>query len=194
MGGSLVVVGLDEFACLVQHPEAAQFEAASVRWAAGQIDSELRQKQIGSTLVAEHLALVMLIQILRLHLTRGATLTSGWLAGTADPVIAVALRQLHRHPAHSWTVKKLAQAAGVSCSTLAARFKSTVGRGPLEYLTGWRIEVAAARLRRGDDTVATIAREVGYGSESAFSVAFKRAVGVSPGAYRRRRQPVGVSD
>ncbi|GAA4576289.1 hypothetical protein GCM10023176_47370 [Micromonospora coerulea] len=67
---------------------------------------------------------------------------------------------------------------------MAARFKDVVGKGPLEYLTEWRIELAADRLRRGDDTVATIARAVGYSSESALSVAFKRTTGHSPRAYR----------
>jgi AraC-like DNA-binding protein len=177
----------------VVHIPAATEEAAGVRWAISRIDSELRQRQLGSTLVTEHLALVMLIQVLRLHLTRHAPRTSGWLAGTADPVIAAALRRLHLRPAHPWTVDELAQAAGVSRSTLAARFKNTVGLSPLEYLTGWRIELAADRLRRGDDTLAAIARDVGYGSESAFSVAFKRVIGVSPGTYRRKAAPVRVS-
>jgi AraC-like DNA-binding protein len=83
-------------------------------------------------------------------------------------------------------VAELARVAAVSRSTLAARFKDVVGKGPLEYLTEWRIELAANRIRRGTDTVATIARAVGYGSESAFSVAFKRTTGLSPRAYRNR--------
>ncbi|MEE3919348.1 helix-turn-helix transcriptional regulator [Micromonospora sp. BRA006-A] len=70
-------------------------------------------------------------------------------------------------------------------STLAARFKQVVGYGPLEYLTGWRIELAADRLRRPEDTIATIARAVGYGSESALSVAFKRVTGLRPGRTAR---------
>ena len=121
----------------------------------------------------------MLIHLLRFSAGPGAP--SDWLAGLADPVVA---RALHADPARAWTVAGLAREAAVSRSTLAARFKQTVGQGPLDYLTRWRIELAAARIRRGDDTVAVIARDVGYGSESALSTAFKRVTGTSPRAYR----------
>ncbi|MFI5841921.1 AraC family transcriptional regulator [Catenuloplanes sp. NPDC051500] len=162
----------------VIHVPAHTPEAATAGWAIGEIDAELRAGRTGSGLVAEHLALVLLIRVLRNLPHR-----TGWLGGLADPVVAPALRAVHARPAHRWTVAELARTASVSRSTLAARFKATVGRGPLEYLTGWRIELAADRLRRGD-TVAAIAREVGYGSESALSVAFKRVTGSTPRAYR----------
>ncbi|WFF05819.1 AraC family transcriptional regulator [Micromonospora sp. WMMD1076] len=168
----------------VVHVPAATPEAETVRWAVAEIDVELRQAHPGARVVAEHLALVMLIRILRLRLSQRAA--SGWLAGLADPVVAAALRAMHGRPSHPWTVAELADAAAVSRSTLAARFKKVVGRGPLEYLTAWRIELAADRLRRGEDTVAAIARMVGYGSESALSTAFKRTTGLSPRTYRSR--------
>ncbi|ATO15369.1 AraC family transcriptional regulator [Micromonospora sp. WMMA2032] len=168
----------------VIHVPATTPEAETVRWAVGEIDAELRQGRPGGRLVAEHLALVMLIRILRLHLDHGTP--AGWLAGLTDPVVAPALRAMHAHPERPWTVAAVARSATVSRSTLAARFKQVVGCGPLEYLTGWRIELAADRLRRSEDTVATIARAVGYGSESALSVAFKRVTGLSPRAYRNR--------
>ncbi|MFC0508794.1 AraC family transcriptional regulator [Micromonospora costi] len=173
----------------VVHVPAATPEAATVRWAVGEIDTELRAASPGGTLVAEHLAMVMLIRILRLHLAR--TGGAGWLAGLADPVVAPALRAMHAHPAQPWTVAELARVAAVSRSTLAARFREVVGRGPLEYLTGWRIELAADRIRRSDETLASVARAVGYGSESALSVAFKRTTGLSPRAYRGRADAVG---
>jgi AraC-like DNA-binding protein len=170
----------------VIHVPGATAEAATVRWALAQIDAELRDRPLAATLVTEHLALVMLIHLLRLHLaTTGPGAASGWLAGLADPVVAPALRAMHARPEHAWTVAELARAAAVSRSTLAARFKQAVGQGPLDYLTGWRIELAGARLRRGDGTVAAIARAVGYGSESALSTAFKRETGLSPRDYRR---------
>lgn len=96
---------------------------------------------------------------------------------------------MHADPARAWTVSQLAGVAVVSRSTLAARFKQVVGQGPLEYLTGWRLELAAARLRRGDETLEAIARQVGYGSVSALSNAFKRRLGLSPRDYRRRAGP-----
>ncbi|MFC4019227.1 AraC family transcriptional regulator [Micromonospora sp. GCM10011542] len=170
----------------VLHVPAATPEAATVRWAVAEIDAELRRQPMAATLVAEHLAVVMLIRILRLHLAHDPGRISGWLAGLTDPTVAAALRAMHARPAYPWTVAELARAAAVSRSTFAARFKDVVGKGPLEYLTEWRIELAADRIRRGSDTVATIARVVGYGSESAFSVAFKRTTGLSPRAYRNR--------
>ncbi|MDZ5443573.1 AraC family transcriptional regulator [Micromonospora sp. 4G57] len=168
----------------VLHVPAGTPEAATVRWAVGEIDAELGRRPTGATLVAEHLAMVMLIRILRVHLAHDPDRSSGWLAGLADPTVAAALRAMHARPAHPWTVAELARVAAVSRSTLAARFKDRVGKGPLEYLTEWRIELAADQIRRGGETVATIARAVGYGSESAFSVAFKRTTGLSPRAYR----------
>ncbi|MER6977478.1 AraC family transcriptional regulator [Streptomyces carpinensis] len=170
----------------VIHVPAGTRHAETVQWALTAIDQELMRRQMGSTLVAEHLAVVMLVHVLRLHLAREPHAVSGWLAGLGDPVVAPALASLHRDPAHSWTVAELARAAGVSRSTLAARFKDTVGQGPLEYLTRWRIELAAQQLREGGGTLASIARSVGYGSESALSVAFKRVLGMPPGDYRKR--------
>ncbi|MEI5011081.1 AraC family transcriptional regulator [Streptomyces sp. PmtA] len=168
----------------VVHVPAASSQAETVRWALATIDEEVRDGRMGSTLVAEHLAVVMLVHVLRLHLAREPRGVSGWLAGLGDPVVAAALTSMHAEPAHPWTVAELARRGAVSRSTLAARFKSTVGRGPLAYLTGWRLELAAKYLREGGGTVASIAREVGYGSESALSTAFKRVVGVSPRDYR----------
>jgi AraC-like DNA-binding protein len=168
----------------VLHVPASSPAAATLRWSLTQIETELRDRPIASGLVAEHLALVMLIHLLRLHLAAAPAAGPGWLGGLADPVVAPALRALHADPARAWTVADLAAVAAVSRSTMAARFKRAVGQGPLDYLTGWRIELAAARLRRGDGTVAAIARAVGYGSESALSTAFKRVTGRSPREYR----------
>ncbi|MFL9659696.1 AraC family transcriptional regulator [Streptomyces sp. PB17] len=159
--------------------------AETVQWALTAIDQELTHRPMASTLIAEHLAVIMLVHVLRLHLERAPHAVSGWLAGLADPVVATALTCLHRDPARSWTVADLAGTAAVSRSTLAARFKATVGQGPLEYLTRWRIELAARQLREGNATLASIAHSVGYGSESALSVAFKRVLGMPPGDYRK---------
>ncbi|MBL7259232.1 AraC family transcriptional regulator [Paractinoplanes lichenicola] len=174
---------LDALPPVVHVPSAA---AGAVRWALDQIEAELRDRPLAATLVAEHLALVMLIHVLRWRLTAAPPAT-GWLAGLGDPVVGPALRLMHGRPAYAWTVAELASQVAVSRSTLAARFRRVVGQGPLDYLTRWRIELAAGRLRRDDGTVAAIARSVGYGSESALSNAFKRVTGMSPRAYRSSR-------
>ncbi|MGG8365022.1 AraC family transcriptional regulator [Streptomyces lividans] len=168
----------------IVHVPADTPHAETVQWALTAIDQELTHRPMASTLIAEHLAVIMLVHVLRLHLERAPHAVSGWLAGLADPVVATALTCLHRDPARSW-VADLADTAAVSRSTLAARFKATVGQGPLEYLTRWRIELAARQLREGNATLASIAHSVGYGSESALSVAFKRVLGMPPGDYRK---------
>jgi AraC-like DNA-binding protein len=194
----------------VLHVPGGTEAAAALRWSLERIDAELRERPLAATLMTGHLALIMLIHMLRLHVSAGPAVIAGpsagpsaglsaessvasgpmagrpgLLAGLADPVVAPALRALHAAPARAWTVSDLAQVAAVSRSTLAARFRRATGRGPLEYLTGWRIELAAARLRRGDETVAVIAHTIGYSSESALSTAFKRVTGRSPRDYRR---------
>lgn len=160
--------------------------AETIHWALQRIAVELRDRAVGAAAIAEHLAMVMLIEALRLHLPD----RPGLLAGLADPLVGDALRALHERPGHPWTVAELALASQVSRSTLAARFKAVVGQGPLEYLTAWRIELASQRLRQGTHTLDRIAREVGYGSESALSTAFKRILGSSPRDYRREHRAI----
>ncbi|MET8610281.1 AraC family transcriptional regulator [Streptomyces misionensis] len=163
--------------------------AAEVRRMLDRVDRELRDDGFGARLVAQHTAMVMLVDLLR-HLVASGAEGRGWLRGLAEPVTAAALRAMHADPAHHWTVQQLARTAHVSRSTLAARFKKAVGQGPLEYLTQWRIELGADRLARTEESVAMIARAVGYGSEAAFGLAFKRATGQAPGAYRKQVRSV----
>ncbi|GLY15613.1 AraC family transcriptional regulator [Kineosporia rhizophila] len=172
----------------VVHVPGGLPEAGTVHWALAKIGAELAGGDFGAGPIAEHLAMVMLIEVLRLHLRHRPAEVHGWLAGLSDPLVAGALRALHERPGYAWTVAELAAVSRVSRSSLAARFKQVVGQGPLEYLTAWRIELASQRLRQGDQTLDRIAREVGYSSESALSTAFKRVVGVSPREYRRGRR------
>lgn len=165
---------------------AAKPESRPVRALVEAIDRELHDPAPGSDVIAESLATAMLARVLRTHLRDAAAPTSGWLAGLRDPVVAQAISAIHQSPERRWTVAGLASRAAVSRSTLAARFTHAVGSGPLEYLTAWRMEVAADRLRRTDEPLAAIAKAVGYGSESALSVAFKRVMGMPPDAFRRQ--------
>ena len=149
------------------------------------IDRESRQDRLGARIVTGHLALVMLTDVIRYQLSTGAGGT-GWLNGLTDPVTAAALSAIHAGPARRWTVQLLAGTVGVSRSTLAARFKAAVGQGPLEYLTRWRLELGARRLAATDQTISAVASAVGYGSEAAFGLAFKRELGTAPGNFRRK--------
>ena len=110
----------------------------------------------------------------------------GWLRSLADPEIGNAMRLMHEAPEYRWTVAELAERLSISRSAFAERFKKTTGRPPLDYLTWWRLQRAAARLRTGESSkLFELARDAGYQSEAAFSKAFRREFGISPGAARR---------
>ena len=111
----------------------------------------------------------------------------GWLAGLRDPQIGRALALLHARPNEAWTAEALALEVGMSRSVFAERFTSLVGQPPMQYLTLWRMHVAAQQLREGRGSVAQIGFSIGYESEAAFSRAFKRQFGTSPGTWRKRR-------
>jgi AraC-like DNA-binding protein len=154
----------------------------------------LRDPQPGSLLVAEHLASVIMVQALRLHLAEGPGGGIGWLFALADRQMSAAITAMHADPAHRWTLQELAERAGMSRSTFALRFKATVGDSPLEYLTRWRMLLAGDRLVNSGDPVSTIALSLGYESESAFSTAFKRVMGSSPRQYSRNGHADAQSD
>jgi AraC-like DNA-binding protein len=108
----------------------------------------------------------------------------GWLAGLSDPVVGRALGCMHREPERPWTLKELARQAASSRSVLDARFRELLGCAPMSYLTAFRLQLASRRLRTTADSMVEVANAVGYGSEAAFSRAFKRHVGKSPSAWR----------
>ncbi|WP_419805499.1 AraC family transcriptional regulator [Terriglobus sp.] len=162
-------------------------EADVLRWSLDQFDRELRSRQPGKELAVDHLAHLMLIQVFRLY-ARSLDLEDatqrGWLVALRDPQLREVLSAVHGDIPRRWTLETMSRVAGMSRSSFAARFKFVVGRSPLEYLTGWRMHVAADRLRSTERNVGTIANEVGYESEAAFSTAFKKVHGRSPRAHR----------
>lgn len=146
---------------------------------------------LGSQVVVERLGHIMLVQLLRAHIAAEGAPGGTWLTALADPQIGNALGLIHDSPDRRWTVVELASKVGLSRSAFFARFHSLVGVPPLEYLARWRIRAAAQELRGGTRTIASIAADWGYGSESSFGHAFKRIMGSSPGQYRSaaRSQP-----
>jgi len=156
---------------------------ASLRLSIERLMSELRVPQPGGALVAEHLAQTLLIEALRCHLNAGAPGRSGWLFALSDPQLCEALGLLHAEPGRDWTLRELARRVGMSRSSFAARFASLVGETPMAYLTRWRMMVGAERIRKGEP-VGQVATAMGYASNSAFSVAFKRTLGISPSDAR----------
>lgn len=152
---------------------------------------ELGQPQPGAAAVLNRLVDILLVQILRIWLTTSAPRTgpASWLSALTDPVAGTALATLHAQPGRAWTVGSLAADIGVSSATLARRFTAKVGESPAAYLTRWRMDLAAQRLRDTDDTVGTIARTLGYTSEYAFNRAFTRHRRTPPGRYRSQTRP-----
>ena len=138
--------------------------------------------------MAQHLAYLMLVQALRLHLAEGSSGGIGWLFALSEKQMSAAISSMHDDPAHGWTIQKLAERAGMSRSTFALKFKETVGASPMEYLTRWRMLLAGDRLANSSDPISAIARSLDYDSESAFSTAFRRVMGCSPREYRGRRK------
>ena len=162
-------------------------DKAAMRWSLERMMQELREPQPGGFLVAQHLAHLMLVQALRLHLAEGLTGGVGWLFALADKQMSAAINSMHDDPAHRWTLQELAERAAMSRSTFALKFKQTVGESPLEYLARWRMLLAGDRLANSGDPISVIALSLGYESESAFSTAFKRIMGCSPRQYSRGR-------
>ncbi|MGY2313304.1 AraC family transcriptional regulator [Pseudomonas sp. SDO5522_S412] len=167
------------------HVQANDPQASLLRWALERFTSELQQKRPGRSLMNEHLAHLMLVEVLRTHLATLDSTGIGWFYGLADRNLSVALSAIHADPAHRWSVQELAQLTSMSRSAFALRFKQVVGAAPMEYLTHWRMLLASDRLKNSDDAVSTIAFSLGYESESAFSTAFKRVMSQSPRHYVR---------
>ncbi|MEU8058854.1 AraC family transcriptional regulator [Microbispora bryophytorum] len=148
--------------------------------------TEVARDEPGQDAVLHRLLDLVLVLALRAWCAGPEAPLPSWHGALADPAVGEALRLLHDRPAHRWTVAELAAGAGMSRAAFAARFRSMVGEPPLTYLTGWRMALGADLLSDTDATVAAVAREVGYEDAFAFSVAFKRAHGASPSAWRRR--------
>lgn len=148
----------------------------------------------GTATVVNRLCDALFVYILRSHLAELPENNANWLRALIDPQLREALRAMHENPATNWTVRSLAAGVGMSRSAFAARFAGLVGETPIQYLARWRLQKAATMLHPGDADVSTAASAVGYDSIPAFSKAFKRIIGVSPGAYRRgvRANPAAV--
>jgi AraC-like DNA-binding protein len=138
----------------------------------------------GTELMLGRLMELLFIEVIRRYAARLPASSTGWFAALNDPLVSRALQFVHGDPSRRWTVDDLAQQAGTSRTVLAERFKALMGQTPIEYITGWRMQLAAERLRAGHDSLAAIAADVGYESEAAFNRAFKRVTGVTPGRWR----------
>lgn len=159
----------------------------------GSLDSLIRatvvessRQRIGAGSMLSRLSELLFIEVVRRHLESSVGNDPGWLSALVDPCVGRVLRLMHDDPGASWSLNELAREAGFSRTVLVERFTDRLGMAPMAYLTKWRMQVAARMLADGSRGIARIASAVGYGSEEAFSRAFKRNTGISPAAWRKR--------
>jgi AraC-like DNA-binding protein len=144
-------------------------------------------RRAGGETVLAKLSELMFVEVLRRHIETLPAHSSGWLAGLRDPQIGAALKLIHAHPAQDWTLEQLAREVGLSRTTFASRFAELVQMPPMQYLAKWRLQLASRRLELPGVSIAQVGAEIGYESEAAFNRAFKKFVGVTPGAWRKGR-------
>lgn len=143
--------------------------------------NEAGQTHYGQQAMLNRLAEILTIQVIR-HIFDNGHMPAGILSGLADAGLSRALGVIHEQPAFPWSLEKLAEVAGMSRSKFAKRFHEIVGTTPAEYLTDLRMGMAQALLRR-QKLVKTVALEVGYQSQPAFTKAFTAKFGVSPRSW-----------
>jgi AraC-like DNA-binding protein len=163
--------------------------APGLRVTVSHIFEELGSGRGASAAVVTRLADILFMQVVRAYLDDNIdSAGSGWLAALRDQQIGRALVLLHDKPHLPWTVAELADRVAISRSAFADKFTQLVGEPPLRYLTRFRLNITTARLRSGNDKLSVIAAAAGYESVPAFTKAFKRHMGVTPGEYRRSRR------
>jgi AraC-like DNA-binding protein len=149
------------------------------------ITAEAKALRPGGETMITRLADILVIQAIRAWIERDPAAQTGWLGALQDRQIGRAIMLVHRDPARAWSVAALANEVAMSRSAFAARFTELVGESPMQYVTRWRMHVAVESLREDGARLGEIASRLGYRSEAAFSRAFKRCIGSSPGAVRR---------
>ncbi len=148
--------------------------------------TDARLPRLGDESIRLRLSELIFVEVIRLCLESLPVHEMGWLSGLRDPAIGRVLTILHESPAHPWTLNLLAEQAGMSRAAMTARFTHLIGYPPMQYLALWRMQIAARLLADSTMKVAAVGQEIGYRSESAFSRAFKKIVGVSPAGWRSR--------
>lgn len=169
----------------VIHVSGQKEEAAKLRWLLTELAEETVRERAGSMTAITQLAKLLFVEALRLHIETTKSIRAGWLTALDDRRISIALRSIHSKPSYRWSLEGLAKLSGMSRTSFAVRFREVVGLPPLTYVLNWRMRLAERELSETDHSVADIAWSLGYGSESAFSNAFSRATGLSPGRFRK---------
>ncbi|WP_427893601.1 AraC family transcriptional regulator [Kribbella sp. GL6] len=177
----------------VAHVQASPSTGANLRGSLHRLFAEVTSDRIGSAFAIRQHAQLVLLEVLRTYVEQ-AELPPGWLRVLTDERLRPALTLMHSQPDTLWGLNELAHAAAMSRTAFAERFRAVAGMPPRAYLNRWRMMLAQRALRNGDVSVGSLATELGYASESAFSTAFKREVGESPLRYRFNARAQAVSN
>jgi AraC-like DNA-binding protein len=167
---------------------------STLRWCVERMRQELYDPQPGGFVVAQQLATMVLVQALRLQLSDGRHDGVGWLFALADKRMRAAISAMHESPDRRWTLQTMAEQAAMSRTTFALKFKEMVGLSPMDYLTRWRMMLAADKLTSSRDSISEIGLALGYESEKSFSTAFKRVMNCSPRKYGRRQSAAVIEN
>jgi AraC-like DNA-binding protein len=168
------------------HVPASESIGGPLEAAVALLAAEASGAEAGTALAVDRLVDLLFVYALRAWLARqGTAAAHSWFGALRDPVVGPAVLAIHDDPARDWTVSQLAQCSGLSRAAFARRFNEAVGEAPLNYVTRWRMTIAADLLGRGG-RIAEVAHSVGYDNEFAFAKAFKRVRGLPPGQHRRR--------
>jgi AraC-like DNA-binding protein len=151
--------------------------------------TEAQELRPGGEAVITRLADILVVQTIRAWLEQDPAAQTGWLGALQHKQIGRAIALIHRDPAREWTLTSLAAEVAMSRSAFAARFTELVGEPAMRYVARWRMHLAVTRLKQDDATLCELANQLGYESEAAFSRAFKRFIGASPGSIRRKGYP-----
>jgi len=144
-----------------------------------------QQSEPGSSSIVRRLSELIVVELLRVAMRHASEVNPVWLHGLTDPQIARLIAELHEEPGRHWSWEAMCRSAGLSRSALDRRFRATLGQSPSRYLLRLRMRHAAVALAEGRRSIAEIASSVGYESEVAFHRAFRRTLGLTPGAYAR---------
>lgn len=170
------------------HLKASDRGTSSLTHLLALLKGETGQPMPGTDVARSSLAALVLVSALRAYLD-SVPAPTGWLGALSDPRIGQALTLMHGQPGQRWTLDDLAHAVNMSRTAFATHFRRLVGSAPMDYLNRWRMAVARTALRHSDDSLAEIAERIGYLSDTAFSIAFKRVTGQSPGRFRSDSRP-----
>ncbi len=182
--GNPIISALPSALCLdVRNSSSADWIRNTFQYAAEQIAAG----HLGSDAIMSKLSELLFVEAIQRYVETAESTGTGWLSALRDPFVSRALALLHARIEEPWTVDRLGREIGLSRSALAGRFNEVLGLPPMQYLTNWRIHVAARKLLDSNRPISQIAQEVGYDSEASFARAFKRVMQASPGAWRRPR-------